>query len=216
MLVQSQGAQVITPDKLQETLTKLHEQARDFNTDLGNAKNDVLKAKKREEKAVANLEEVNRKMEILRKALILADGIPEEIKKLRDEIVDKKFKVTEEDIKVSQQKKLFEEIERLTDNLQKQCPHPVILETPGYVSDPENAYPTQRRCLICSLTEAAKDFESTTRRKHAGTIFRTLDSKDNRLVEPGHRFNLVLGLWQPLGAMLKPIEEEIVKVLNAT
>ncbi len=159
------------------------------------------------------------KTEVIRKALILT-GIPKRLTKLRNKILKERIKVANPNIRVITRRKLLAQINSHRCELENLCSHPVIYQIQGYggsrSEEFENAYPTRRYCLACGLFENAADFKCNIMVSNTGTVFSKLSSNDERIVlpEPFRQPRNYIDIWQPLEALLHPVELEIAKSLN--
>lgn len=180
-----------------------------------------LSRKKKETKE--DLEAQEDKSEAIQKALILVRGVSLEISHLRNQLLRKKERAGREDITIAENKNLSTEIETLTTELQKVCSHPFVYDEPGYEGshsyDYENRCPGVRYCIVCGFSEetyqSREDGHLGLERKY---LFKNLTQDDKRIIQeqpwtPEGRKRV--NIWIPLGAVLKPFEDSVAKVLNS-
>lgn len=128
------------------------------------------------------INEIQAELELLRRARILNEGIPQRIETLRNSILVKTSRFSREDITVGEQKQLREEIEKLKEILKKECAHAFVVETAGpYSGSSINDYDDQhcgsRECLVCGLYEQSASPSSNK--------YKTLSESSDRIVRWG-------------------------------
>ena len=162
-----------------------------------------------------------RKSEAIKEARIINKGVPKKVSHVRSILLKKMEQSKKESITIAKKKELDADIERLKKEIGEICSHPLVFYKDGYGGslsrDYENGYPAKRYCVVCGLSEEAKDFRQNGRADLLGSVFETMKDSEERIVhrEPYHPENLSrVNIWIPLGAVLKPFEESVTRTLN--
>ena len=96
---------------------------------------------------------------MLAKAKVVARGIPEPTRSLREEII-RKTAESGKDMLISQKIALEAEIARLQEEIKKICTHPFVVSYDGYCGSRSRGYEDcrygKRVCLVCAFTETSK------------------------------------------------------------
>ena len=179
--------------------------------------------KNRHDELVENIKIEKRKAVAAQEALILNKGVPKKVSGMRNSLLAKMDRVKREDITIAEQRRLDEEIEKLEEEIKAICNHPFVFHKEGYSGsssdDYEGGYPSERYCVVCGLEERATDFRQNGRVDMVGSVFETFKSSEGRMVhkEPYRHHPQCLSkmdIWVPLGAALRPFEEDVARVLN--
>lgn len=209
----------LTAPEITDRLAKSNEKTRTIKADLKRAEADIAKVHKRKTELLKENEQEEKKIKAAEKALILVRGIPAKVSQMRNQLLRKMERVGRKDITVAESESLGTEIEGLKVELQKTCAHPFVYREQGYEGSPsqerDNRRPEYRYCVVCGLDESGKCHGQY---DYVGISFEKLVNSDDRVVEdepwtPEGRKRV--SIWLPLGAVLKPFEEIVVKVLNS-
>lgn len=179
--------------------------------------------KKKQNEMEESIKTEQGKIVAAQEALILNKGIPKKVSRMRNSLLVKKNRVKREDITIAEQRRLDEEIEKLEEEIKHICNHPFVFHKEGYSGsssdDYEDGYPSERYCVVCGLEERAKDFCQNGRVDMVGSVFETLKSSEDRVVqdEPFRQFPKKFSrdeIWVPLGAVLMLFEKDVARILN--
>ena len=92
--------------------------------------------------------------------LIVKVGIPDNLRKLRESLMEEMGRAISLDITIRRKEKIEANIEALTNKLQGQCPHQFVFRYEGYSGSASNDYDDQykgrRVCVVCGLEENSK------------------------------------------------------------
>lgn len=212
----------LTVKELDETRAKSDKRMEDLTSQITNVQSEISRLDKKLDEIEKSTKNEERKSEAIKKALILVRGIPSKNSQIRNQLLRNMERAVREDITIAENKKIGIEIETLKTGLQKTCSHPFVYDEPGYEGsqshDYENRYPGVRYCIICGFSEETYNSREVgplgLQREY---LFETLTPDKNRIIksqpwtsEGRKRVNI----WIPLGAVLKPFEDSVVKVLN--
>lgn len=209
----------LTTEQLDKMLIESGEKIENLRLGLNAVGSEIGQINRKKDGIEKDLKVQENKSRAISKALILVRGVPLKIPQMRNRLLRRMERAGREDITISESKNLRTEIETLKLELQKACPHPFVYREQGYEGSPsqdrDNRRPEYRYCIVCGLNERGK---SSGQYDYIGTCFEKLADADNRIVrdepwtpEGRKRVNI----WIPLGAVLKPFEDLVVKVLNS-
>lgn len=170
-----------------------------------------------------DLKKEQAKIEAIREATVLNEGIPRRVSVVRDALLKVMSQVKSKNITITKLEILETTKEELKEELQQKCNHPFVFHKEGYSGsssdDFEDGYPSERYCVVCGLEERAKDF-CENGIDNTGSVFETLKSLEDRVIhrEPYRPHPNPFSrkdIWVTLGAALKPFEEEVARILNS-
>lgn len=154
-----------------------------------------------------------RKKQLLQEALLIHNGVPQEVGDLRQQILEMKQEAERTDITVARQKELYTLINFNTVALQRTCTHQFVLSKSGYKEyetyDQSWVY-GYRKCLVCGFVEYATsvDSQAVTHDLEKWTI---LDKNEKRIMAYPHdkQFDS-FNIWRPLNEILKMLVDSRV------
>ena len=152
-------------------------------------------------------ENLQRRIELLREYIVIANGIPPLSTTLRKTIINMKRRLAHEDMLISERESLKEQISENTTRLQHICGHPFVIGYIGYGGsysrEFDDAYKGHRLCLVCGLPENGQS--------RSGDDFKILSEHESCLIQVSsesrdekmrfHQFDI----WQPLEPMVREI-----------